>query len=386
MQETSKPRIVFVDDEPALLSTITRNMRSEHFEVDTASSAAAALDILRDKGPFAVIVTDLRMPEMDGVELLQRVRKLSPDTVRVLFTGQCDMERAIAAINEGEVFRIITKPCSRVSMALTLKGAVDQYRLITAERVLLEQTLRGSIKALTEILSLTNPLAFGRASRLRQSMSTLVAALGIPVNWHLEVAAMLSQIGCVLLPPATLEKVYAKQPMSDIEQNIMRRLPEVVEEILAHIPRLEPVREILRYQDKHFDGTGFPIDAVAGTSIPWGARALKVILDLDLLETEGYAEVLAFDILRGRNGWYDPQILGAMAESRKSAPQSEVRNLPIGLLREGMILAQDVLTSKGMLFIARGQEVTTSLLAKLRNLSRNFLADPLIGVIVKERL
>src|SRR5579871_1029962 len=144
------------------------------------------------------------MPEMDGVALLRDARKLSPDTVRVLFTGQPDMKHAIAAVNEGEIFRFITKPCPRVPMALLLKSAVQQYQLITAERVLLEQTLRGSIQALTEILSVTNPLAFGRASRLRQAMSALISALGIPVNWHLEVAAMLSQIGCVLLPATTL--------------------------------------------------------------------------------------------------------------------------------------------------------------------------------------
>ena len=382
MAELSKPRILFVDDEPALLAALGRNLRSEHFELATATSGAAAIQMLRHQGPFAVIVSDLRMPEMDGVQLLRTARKVSPDTVRVLFTGQPDMERAIAAINEGEVFRLITKPCPRVQMAVMLQSAIKQYQLITAERVLLEQTLRGSIKALTEILSLTNPLAFGRASRLRQSMSALVSALGIPVNWHLEVAAMLSQIGCVLLSPVTIEKVYAGEPLSETEEDTMGRLPEVVEDILGNIPRLEPVREILRYQNKHFDGTGFPADTVCGEVIPWGARALKVVLDLDALETEGYTESLAFDIMRGRKGWYDPEILGSLAELRKSAAEAQVRELPVGLLQVGMVLAQDVRTSKGMLFIARGQEVTASLLVKLRNLSQNFLADELIRVIV----
>jgi|SRR5581483_10418783 len=382
MPDPSKPRILFVDDEPALLAALVRNLRSEHFELVTASSGAAAIQMLRHQGPFAVIVSDLRMPEMDGVQLLRNARKVSPDTVRVLFTGQPDMERAIAAINEGEVFRLITKPCPRVPMAVMLQSAIKQYQLITAERVLLEQTLRGSIKALTEILSLTNPLAFGRASRLRQCMGALVAALGIPVNWHLEVAAMLSQIGCVLLSPATIEKVYAGEPLSETEEDTIGRLPEVVEDILGNIPRLEPVREILHYQNKHFDGTGFPADNVCGEVIPWGARALKVVLDLDALETEGYTESLAFDIMRGRKGWYDPEILASLADLRKSAVEAQVCELPVGLLQVGMVLAQDVRTSKGMLFIARGQEVTASLLVKLRNLSQNFLADELIRVIV----
>ena len=382
MQEGTKPQVLFVDDEPDLLAATVRNLRSEHFHVATAPSGAAALRMLHDNGPFAVIVSDLRMPEMDGVTLLQNARKLCPDTVRVLFTGQPDMERAIAAVNEGEIFRFITKPCARVPMALMLKSAVQQHQLITAERVLLEQTLRGCVKALTDILALTNPLAFGRASRLHQSMSALVAALGIPVNWHLEVAAMLSQIGCVLLSPATLERVYAREPLSDAEEETVRRLPELVEEILENIPRLEPVREILRYQGKHFDGSGFPADTAAGEAIPWGARALKVVLDLDTLEREGQPVSLCFDTMRGRSGWYDPAILQALADLRKSEPEAEVRELPIGRLQVGMVLAQDVRTAKGILFIARGQEVTPSLLAKLRNLSHSFHAGELIRVIV----
>jgi len=217
---------------------------------------------------------------------------------------------------------------------------------------------------------------------LRQGMVSLVSALGIPVNWHLEVAAMLSQIGSVLLAPALQEKVYARETLSEAEQETVDRLPEAVEEILGNIPRLEPVREILRYQHKHFNGAGPPADLVTGEVIPWGARALKVLLDLDTLENEGYTESLSFDILRGRPGWYDPKILEALAELRQSAPQAVVRDLPVGLLRAGMILAQDVRNSKGMLFIARGQEVTASLLVKLRNLSPGFLSDESIRVIV----
>jgi hypothetical protein len=94
------------------------------------------------------------------------------------------MDRAIAAVNEGAIFRFITKPCSRVVLALTLKGAVEQHRLITAERVLLEQTLRGSIKALTDVLGLASPMAFGRATRLRHSVSGLISAMGIVQGWH----------------------------------------------------------------------------------------------------------------------------------------------------------------------------------------------------------
>jgi response regulator RpfG family c-di-GMP phosphodiesterase len=383
MQESSSPRVLFVDDEPDLLAAMSRTMRSEHYEIVTAMSGAAALRLMQERGPFAVIVSDLKMPQMDGVTLLKRAREIAPETVRVLFTGQPDMNRAIAAVNEGEIFRFMTKPCLRMVMTLTLKGAVEQYRLVTSEKVLLEQTLHGSIKALIEALGLASPLAMGRAARLRQSVSALASALQVSERWHIEVAAMLSQIGCVTLPPAMLERVYRGEKLTEAEQTMIGRLPEVVEQILGNIPRLEPVREILRFLDKHFDGTGRPAGPESGEELPWGSRALRAILDLDALETEGASASLAFDMLRAREGWYDPAIIDALAQVRRNEQSAEVRELPAGSLRPGMVLAQDVKTPAGILFIARGQEVTASLLEKLRNFSSALSGKELIRVVVR---
>jgi response regulator RpfG family c-di-GMP phosphodiesterase len=378
----AKPRILFVDDEPDLLAGMERSLRSEHFGVTTAPSGALALAAMRRAGPFAVIVSDLRMPEMDGVTLLRTARELFPDTVRVLFTGQPDMDRAIAAVNEGEIFRFVTKPCSRVMMALTLKGAIEQNRLITSERVLLEQTLHGSIKALTDVLGLASPMAFGRATRLRHAVSGLIAAMAIPCGWHVEVAAMLSQIGHVILPQTTLEKVYKGELLTEAEKAMIERIPAVTEQVLGNIPRLEPVQEILRYQYKHFDGTGHPADAIQGEQIPWGARALRVACDLDALEGEGLSMSFAFDTLRGRDGWYDPAIVEALGNLRHSEQRHEIRELPLAGVRPGMVLAQDVATSKGVLFLARGQEVTASMVEKLRNFSSSLARGASIRVIV----
>ncbi len=384
MGVTARPRVLFVDDEPDLLAGMARNLRSEHFEVTTAPGGDAALELMRGAGPFAVIVSDLRMPGMDGATLLRITHELFPDTVRVLFTGQPDMDRAIAAVNEGAIFRFMTKPCSRVVMALTLKGAVEQHRLITAERVLLEQTLHGSIQALTDVLGLASPMAFGRATRLRYSVSGLIAAMGISGGWHVEVAAMLSQIGYVILPPTTLERVYHGEPLGEAERAMLERIPAVTGQILGNIPRLEPVQEILRYQYKHFDGTGHPSDTLRGGDIPWGARALRVAYDLDALEGEGLSMSLAFDTLRGRDGWYDPAIVEALAGVRNSERRYEIRELPLASVRPGMILARDVTTKNGILFLARGQEVTASMLEKLKNFSAGLTRDESLRVIVRD--
>lgn len=361
MPESIKPRVLFVDDEPDLLEAMMRGLRSEHFAVATAVGGAAALEMLQHAGPFAVIVSDLNMPGMDGVTLLRLARQVVPDTVRVLFTGQPDLERSIAAINEGAIFRFITKPCSRVSLALALKSAVEQYRLMTAERVLLEQTLHGSIQALTGILALTNPMAFGRAARLRQTVRLLAAACGVTEHWAVEVAAMLSQIGCVILPPATLERVYRGEALSEGEQSMVRRMPDIVEQVISNIPRLEPVQEILRLYDNPPEACG------SGQSLPWGARALKLAVDLDVLESQGVPVADACQRLRENRDTYDPEMLERLAEIRNSEQRGQLREVPVAGLLPGMVLAQDVRTREGELFAARGQEVTPSLLAKLLN-------------------
>jgi response regulator RpfG family c-di-GMP phosphodiesterase len=381
MMDPPKPRVLLVDDELELLAGLVRSLRSEHYEISTASTGSLAIDMLRTNGPFAVIVSDLRMPSMDGVELLSKAREVAPDTVRLLFTGQLDLQNAIAALNEGAIFRCILKPCPRTRLAMTLKAAVRQHQMLTAERVLLEQTLHGSVKALMDILALSSPVAFGRAARLREAVGAIARALGISEIWHAEVAAMLSQVGSATLPYPTLEKVYQGRALSEAEEAMMRRVPAIAEQVVDDIPRLEPVREILCCQRKHFDGTGAP-PGPGGDAIPWGGRALKIALDLDALESQGVETSLAFDTLRGRQGWYDPAMLEALAGIRRGERHSDVRELPAASLRAGMVFAQDVRSGNGVLFIARGQEVTVSLLERLHNFAPGFLAEQPIRVMV----
>jgi response regulator RpfG family c-di-GMP phosphodiesterase len=381
LRTDSKPRVLFVDDDADFLAAMARSLRSSQFEVTTASSGSSALEILQRSGPFAVLVSDLRMPGMGGVELLGHARRLAPDTSRVLFTGQLDIEHALSAVNEGAIFRFIVKPCSTVMVAATIKAAMEQNRLVTAERVLLEQTLRGSIQALTDVLGLTSPIAFGRATQLRQTVCALASSMRIAESWHVEIAAMLSQIGYITLPPTTLEKVYKGEVLSRPEQAMLSRMPAVAEQVLSHIPRLEPVLELLRYSQNRYDGAGVP-GGPAGEQLPWGSRVLKVILDLDALEREYESQSLAFDTLLGRKGWYDPAILQTLVEIRKHTPQSEVREIPLADLVPGMILAKDVRCRNGTLYLARGQEITPSGLEKLKNWSSQLYDTDAIRVLI----
>jgi YesN/AraC family two-component response regulator len=192
-------KILLADDEPAILQGYHRVLHRE-FQIDTAVGAAEALPKVQAQ-PYAVVVSDMNMPGMDGVQLLAKIKMLAPNTIRVMLTGNAELETAMNAVNEGAIFRFLTKPCGKETLAKALTAGLVQYRLVNAEKELLEQTLRGSIQVLTEVLSLVNPAAFSRAVRIRKYVNHVVEALGLSNPWRFEVAAMMSQLGCVTLHP-----------------------------------------------------------------------------------------------------------------------------------------------------------------------------------------
>ena len=358
--------ILCVDDEPNLLEGIALHL-GRKYAVTTAVGGAAGLEALEKNLGTTVVLSDMRMPGMDGAAFLSRVRQVAPDAVRMLLTGQTDIDSAIAAVNEGQIFRFLTKPCPPDRLLGAFEAATEQHRLITAERVLLEQTLRGSVKMLTDVLSLTNPMAFGRATRIKNYATELAKAMEINEVWQIEVSAMLSQIGCVTLPQATVDKLYHGRPLAPDEQLGADRLPAIADGLLAHIPRLEVVRAFLVNQTKRFDGTGPPPNRLREESIPIGARVLKIASDFDMLETQGNEVSVALDTMRGREGFYDPRLLDGFAALRGSnAQRYEVREIPLSSVIEGMTFAEDVKTETGALVLSRGYEVTEGLLERIR--------------------
>lgn len=375
---SDKPRILCVDDEPNILQGLELHLRRA-YDVATAGDGPAGLREIETNGAPAVILSDMRMPGMDGAALLARVRELTPDTVRILLTGQADLNSCIAAINQGQIFRFLTKPCPPDMLLNTVKTAVEHHRLVTSERVLLEQTLRGSIKSLIDILSLVNPAAFGRASRIQRYACELAAAANAGASWQIEVAAMLSHIGCVTLPQETIEKFYYGKTLTHSEAILTERLPKVAEQLLANIPRLDEVRAILANQNCHFDGGDVRSNGPAGESIPIGARILKIVDDFDRLVAGGLTPKVVLDTVQSRHGWYDPRLLKIFCEMRGAATpvsDEQEREIPLKMVRTGMIFAADVRTPGGALLIARGHEVTQSVLQRIRNFSPEVSKQP----------
>lgn len=372
MLKPDRPRILCVDDEQHVLEALAVHLRRE-FDVRLATNGAEGLEVTQRDGPFAVVLSDLRMPGMDGVTFLARVRDIAPDTVRMLLTGHGSLEAAVVAVNEGQIFRFLTKPCLPEQLRKALLMAVDQYRLITAERVLLEQTLQGSIKALLDALALINPAAFGRAARIKHQVSELAVRLGVRERWPLEVAAMLSQLGYITLPKETAEKLYDGQPLAPEEQAMVARAPSVTRQLLENIPRLEPIRELLAILDKP---NRLPMD-------PLPAQILSIAIEFDTLQARGYSSQLALDTLRSNTSRYDRTVLDALADLHGAAQtRHEMRELTFRTLQEGMVFAEDVRLKNGTLLVARGYEVTPTLLERLRNAGSGF-GNMRINVIVR---
>jgi response regulator RpfG family c-di-GMP phosphodiesterase len=359
-------KILCVDDDPNVLAAHQRQLR-KLFNIEVAQGGERGLEAVRGGGPFSVILSDLRMPGLTGVQFLSQARQLVPDSVRMLLTGYADQQSAIDAVNEGHVFRFLTKPCPPDTLARALAAGVSQYRLVRSEKELLEQTLRGSVGVLTEVLSLVNPPAFGRAGRVQRVAQQLGQALKAENAWQLEVAAMLSQLGCVAVPEPVLDRVYRGAALAPGEQAMVDGHPNVGRDLLAKIPRLEPVAEIIAYQEKRYDGGGRPEDDVRGAAIPLGARILKVALDYDSLATHETSRAKILERLRARAGWYDPEVLDALAHGPLPGAGFESQDVEIHALRCAMVLDQDVVNGSGIMLVGKGREVTEALLHRLRN-------------------
>ena len=379
-------KILVVDDEKNILDAIQRQMRKK-FHVETALGPEEGLAAVRQSGPYAMVISDFQMPKMDGIQFLARVRELAPDTVRVMLTGNADLGNAIHAVNEGNIFRFLTKPCAPEILAKVIQTGTEQYRLVTAERELLQKTLKGTINVLNKVLSLVHPEAFGRSSRIKRYVKQIAEKLELSDTWRLEMAAMLSQIGCVTLPEGALNRLYHGKNLIGEEARLFDMHPMIASDLLSNIPRMEKIAEIIRYQEKHFDGTGSPKDTRKGKEIPLGARILKVALDFDLMEVKGVFKHKAIRKLKSRSGWYDPFVLDVFEEIVDDEAMYIEKEVMFAELKTDMILNGDIRTSKGRLLITKGQEVSGILLNRLENFARTTgVQEPIMVLIPSDAL
>ena len=372
MSDASLPRILCVDDEARVVQALGVHLR-RRYDVLTAVSGAEALERLSASGSVAVIVSDMRMPGMDGAALLANVRALYPDTIRILLTGEPGRDVVVSAVNRGQIFRLLTKPCPAEELTGCIEMAVEQHRLITAERVLLQQTLIGCIRGLTDVLALTNPVAFGRASRLRQHAMSFAEYLGCAQGfWELEAAAMLSQIGYLSLPADVVQKIYYGENLTPEERLLARGVPETAAQLLGRIPRLEPVLQILAALTRSKEKIARHEEGRVATA----GQILLLVTDFDELISQGHSIETAVRILLQRGEPYDTNLVKSFATHLgTSAGDMLTIEIPLRQVQPGMTILQDIRTELGTLLIARGFEATERFTERIRNFGPGLLAE-----------
>lgn len=381
--------VLLVDDDVNLLRGLQRGLRKQ-FQIDVAVGAAEGLQALAGPVPYHVVVVDMRMPGMDGIGFLEQVRVRAPDAVRIMLTGNADLTTAIRAVNEGNVFRFVCKPCDLPQFASLLEAAVRQHQLITAERDLLEQTLQGAIRVCTEILSAVDATSYGQALKVRDLMRAVAERLGIADPWQLEVAALLARIGNAAVPPVVAVRHRHGAVLTGTERDMLARVPEIGHALLRNVPRLAGVADIVRYSAKHFDGSGPPADGEVGTAIPAGARALKIVTDFVALTETGESPLRAMETLRQRPGVHDPEMLAALADLLCPCPETvaatgEVTAVPVVGLCIGDLLVSNVETIHGVLLMQAGPLLTQTMLERIYNFARlNPIKEP-ISVVRRGR-
>ncbi len=374
-------KILFVDDEPSVLEGYKR-MLGRDVPADTAVGGAHGLAAIAESGPYAVVISDMRMPQMNGAQFLAKVKEIAPTTVRMVLTGYSDIETTMAAVNEGNIFRFLAKPCSREHLLKSIEAAFEQHRLLIAEKELLEQTLRGSVNVLAEVLSFSNPAAFGRAMRLRRIVQHIAARMSLQSVWQLEIAALLSQLGCVTLPPELINAAYAGDPLSPEDQIKFDAHPAVAWEMLSRIPRMEAIAQIILNQnnrDPHVDARNSEEKRV----IEFGIQLLQVGVAFEQYLGRGINPAEAASRVRASLKGCDAAIFQYLDDLVPSTPM-QARACDVSGLAVGMIIQQDICNRVGLLIVPKGHELTYRWIERLKGLSNLGVIESRVKVWMPE--
>ena len=386
VEAVAENKILFVDDDPEALDGY-RELLQPEFQVETAIGGEDGLVALQTHGPYAIVVSDMRMPGMSGIEFLAQARVIAPDTVRMMLTGHADVNVAIEAVNQDHIFRFLTKPCEPDSLRASLGAGLVRYRLVVAEKEILENTLVGGIKVLTDVLSAVSPEAFGRSLRITQNVRHLIAKLNLPNPWRLESAAMLSQLGCITLNTELLRAAYAGTPLSPEDQARFDAHPAVAHDLLTSVPRLEAVAWMIGQQLQAQISQDPPHVASLSTDVTIaGAKMLKLAVAFDALRMQAFSNEEAIAQLRTRPVEFDAESLNALTSLKSEGSKLVSRKISVMKLIPGMILEQEIKTANGLLIVTKGQEVTRPLVARLTNFSEAGMIEEEILALVPVHL
>ena len=426
MSDTLAPAtLLFVDDEAGILSSLRRLFRPHGYRILIAESGAAGLAEL-EKTPVDLVISDMRMPEMDGATFLKSVRQRWPDTVRILLTGYADVTSTVAAINEGEIYRYISKPWDDEEIVSTVRDALARQRLelenirLTA----LAQTQNEALKELNASLEgkvaertaeLTQALSFveqshgelkksfltsvqvfaglielrsgvggsrlaGHGRRVADMARSLAHRMGMSDGevQNIMLAGLLHDIGKLALSDELLGKAF--NTLTQDQRALVMKHPVVGQNILIAIERFKETAVLVRHHHECFDGSGYP-DGLAGVAIPKGCRILSVVNDYDALQIGTLVqrplrpdEALVF-LADNRAKRYDPVVVDAfiklIAETSKSGSGPVELPMRTMHLKPGMVLSRELQHRDGYLLLAKGGILTADIIGQLVRLEQS---------------
>ncbi len=369
MAARQKLQVLCVDDEPSIVEALCAVLADE-YDAQCATSAAQALQKVNELERLAVVVSDMRMPGMDGASFLHEVMLRRPDVTRILLTGDSGRDLAVDAVNKGQIFRFLTKPAVVRDILHAVEAGVIQYRLVHAERAVLQETLIGCIRSLMEVLAIANPSAFGRAERIKRIAMECSARFACTDYWQLEAAALLSQVGYVALSPVVIEKLHDGATLTSEELQQVGGVPNIAHKLLAHIPRLEPVFQIL-------DALTWPDNRLAAMHdgiVGLGAKILGAALEFEQQVAQGKSVDDAFEYLHDREVRYGENVVIALEKCLSTRWHTgESMEITLRNVRPGMMILEEARRQNGMLVIPRGAEVIKTFLQRIENIA----PDPL---------
>lgn len=420
MNDASKTTatLLLVDDEPGILSSLRRLLRPSGYTIHTAESGKAGLAILEQQ-PVDLIISDMRMPEMDGARFLEQVRQRWPETTRILLTGYADVSSTIAAINRGEIYRYVAKPWDDNELTLLVRDALESARLRndnarllaltrtqndelkelnstledkvrqrTAEieqinsflnlaNARLKQNFLVSIKMFSGLIELRGGAMAGHSRRVAELARKLAARLSLGAREQQDIffAALLHDVGKIGFPDPLLVRPVAK--MSGDEFGRYRKHALAGAAALMPLDELKDVTQIVRAHHERFDGLGFP-DGTLGPAIPLGARILAVVNDYDglqigtLTEKRMTSDEARATIIRARGKRYDPPIVDAFVALLDSLADEIVHERAVSHadLKVGMLLSRDLLSRDGTLLLAADSALDVSFIKQIQEYAR----------------
>lgn len=418
-----KRTVLCVDDEKNILAALRRLFRGHGYDVLVEESAAAGLALL-DSHHVDVVISDMRMPEMDGVEFLEQVRVRSPDSMRLLLTGNADVRLILDAVNRGEIHRYITKPWDDHEMLLVVRHALERKAMVEEQRRLealtlsqnerlrelnqgleakvaarttaleasndkLKRNFLTSIQVFSGVIELRGARLAGHSRRVADLARRLAGRLGVDARetQQIFIAGLLHNIGKVGFSDAMLEMPVSR--MNGELLGLYRRYPERGEQLLMPLEELREAAALVRAHQERFDGEGFP-DRLAGLDIPLGARILALASDYDNLQIGVLAEhalrpeqaaKLVFDS-RGKR--YDPAVVAAFEEllsGRVPIDPTYDRALRVHELRPGMRTTRDLVRRDGSLLLSADHVLTDRMIRQLADFEQ--LTDTAFSVYVK---